>query len=97
MDQKILKVSHTSQLEPLLFSKNASLKISGNSAKIEEISLVSLSDKLFSLVLNIPTQVLAYMLGHMILTTLAPFMDKIIEAYHGHKPSDKHLSSMDYN
>merc|ERR1711990_181636 len=27
----------------------------------------------------------------------APFMDKIIEAYHGHKPSDKHISSMDYN
>jgi len=27
----------------------------------------------------------------------APFMDKIIEAYHGHKPSDKHLSSMDVN
>jgi arginine kinase len=27
----------------------------------------------------------------------APFMDKIIESYHGHKPSDKHLSSMDYN
>jgi arginine kinase len=23
-------------------------------------------------------------------------MDKIIESYHGHKPSDKHLSSMDY-
>jgi len=23
-------------------------------------------------------------------------MDKIIEAYHGHKPSDKHISSMDY-
>jgi len=27
----------------------------------------------------------------------SPFMDRIIEAYHGHKPSDKHLSSMDYN
>merc|ERR1711998_220657 len=27
----------------------------------------------------------------------APLMDKIIEAYHGHKPSDKHISSMDYN
>ena len=27
----------------------------------------------------------------------APFMDKIIESYHGHKPSDKHLSSMDVN
>merc|ERR1719231_464572 len=27
----------------------------------------------------------------------APFMDKIIESYHGHKPSDKHISSMDYN
>lgn len=26
----------------------------------------------------------------------APFMDRIIEAYHGHKPSDKHISSMDY-
>ena len=26
----------------------------------------------------------------------APFMDKIIEAYHGHKPTDKHISSMDY-
>jgi creatine kinase len=23
-------------------------------------------------------------------------MDKIIESYHGHKPSDKHISSMDY-
>jgi arginine kinase len=27
----------------------------------------------------------------------APFMDKIIEQYHGHKPTDKHISSMDYN
>jgi hypothetical protein len=27
----------------------------------------------------------------------APFMDKIIESYHGHKPNDKHISSMDYN
>ena len=27
----------------------------------------------------------------------APFFDKIIEAYHGHKPTDKHISSMDYN
>ena len=27
----------------------------------------------------------------------APFFDKIIEAYHGHKPNDKHISSMDYN
>lgn len=26
----------------------------------------------------------------------APFMDKIIEAYHGHKPSDKHIVDMDY-
>ena len=25
----------------------------------------------------------------------APFMDKIIEAYHGHQPADKHISSMD--
>ena len=27
----------------------------------------------------------------------APFMDKIIESYHGHKATDKHLSSMDVN
>merc|ERR1719253_1730193 len=27
----------------------------------------------------------------------APFFDKVIEAYHGHKPTDKHISSMDYN
>ena len=27
----------------------------------------------------------------------APLMDKIIEVYHGHKPTDKHISSMDYN
>lgn len=26
----------------------------------------------------------------------APLLDKIIENYHGHKPTDKHLSSMDY-
>ena len=26
----------------------------------------------------------------------APFMDKIIEAYHGHGPNDKHISSMDH-
>lgn len=26
----------------------------------------------------------------------APFMDKIIESYHGHKPSDKHIVDMDY-
>jgi len=26
----------------------------------------------------------------------APFMDKIIQAYHGHGPNDKHISSMDY-
>jgi hypothetical protein len=28
--------------------------------------------------------------------TFAPFFDKIIESYHGHKPNDKHISSMDY-
>ena len=27
----------------------------------------------------------------------APFFDKIIESYHGHKPSDKHISSMNVN
>jgi len=27
----------------------------------------------------------------------APFMDKIIETYHGHKATDKHISSMDVN
>jgi creatine kinase/arginine kinase len=27
----------------------------------------------------------------------APLMDKIISTYHGHKPTDKHLSNMDYN
>jgi hypothetical protein len=26
----------------------------------------------------------------------APLMDKLIEDYHGHKPTDKHISSMDY-
>ena len=26
----------------------------------------------------------------------APFMDKIIQTYHGHKPTDKHISDMDY-
>ena len=26
----------------------------------------------------------------------APFMDKIIETYHGHKPTDKHISNMNY-
>jgi arginine kinase len=26
----------------------------------------------------------------------APFMDKIIQTYHGHKPTDKHISSMDH-
>lgn len=25
----------------------------------------------------------------------APLMDKVIETYHGHSPSDKHISSMD--
>jgi len=29
--------------------------------------------------------------------TFAPFFDKIIEEYHGHGPTAKHLSSMDYN
>ena len=28
--------------------------------------------------------------------TFAPFMDKIIEEYHGHKPSDKHIVDMDH-
>jgi len=27
----------------------------------------------------------------------APFFDKIIEEYHGHKRTDEHISSMDYN
>lgn len=27
--------------------------------------------------------------------TFAPMMDKVIEDYHGHKPSDKHVSDMD--
>jgi hypothetical protein len=26
----------------------------------------------------------------------APFMDKIIETYHGHKPTDKHICNMNY-
>jgi len=26
----------------------------------------------------------------------APLFDKIIESYHGHKKSDKHVSDMDY-
>jgi creatine kinase/arginine kinase len=26
----------------------------------------------------------------------APFMDKIIQTYHGHKPTDKHISDMDH-
>merc|ERR1711988_1506888 len=26
----------------------------------------------------------------------APFMDKIIEQYHGHKPTDKHISNMNF-
>merc|ERR1719243_449538 len=29
--------------------------------------------------------------------TFAPFFDRIIEGYHGHKPTDKHISSMDVN
>ena len=28
-------------------------------------------------------------------TMYAPLFDKQIEAYHGHKPSDKHISDMD--
>ena len=27
---------------------------------------------------------------------MAPFFDKVIESYHGHKPTDKHISSMDH-
>jgi len=27
----------------------------------------------------------------------APLMDKIISTYHGHKPTDKHISDMDFN
>lgn len=26
----------------------------------------------------------------------SPFMDKVIESYHGHKPTDKHVTNMDY-
>jgi arginine kinase len=29
--------------------------------------------------------------------TFSPFFDKIIESYHGHKPNDKHISSMNVN
>ncbi len=39
----------------------------------------------------------AYAGSHDSYYTFAPFFDKIIEAYHGHKPSDKHISSMDAN
>merc|ERR1712072_1105183 len=41
--------------------------------------------------------VVVYAGSHDSYYAFAPFMDKIIEAYHGHKPSDKHISSMDYN
>ena len=38
----------------------------------------------------------AYAGSHDSYYAFAPFLDKVIESYHGHKPSDKHLSSMDY-
>jgi len=34
--------------------------------------------------------------SHDSYTTFNKFFDKIIEDYHGHKPSDKHVSNMDY-
>jgi len=34
--------------------------------------------------------------SHQCYYDMAPFFDKIIETYHGHKPTDKHISSMDH-
>lgn len=35
--------------------------------------------------------------SHEAYRVFAPLMDKIIEDYHGHKPTDKHVSDMDAN
>lgn len=68
--QKISKVSLISQLELVLFCKNALPEMFGNNAKTEEINLVSLLDKQSSLDLNGPTRVLESMLDLTILTML---------------------------
>jgi arginine kinase len=38
-----------------------------------------------------------YASSHDSYYSFAPFMDKVIESYHGHAPADKHISSMDVN
>jgi|TARA_B110000285_G_scaffold227693_1_gene289416 hypothetical protein len=66
------KVFHSSQLVPDLFFLDALLQMSGTYAKIEEIDLVSVSNKPFSLDANGPTPELVFMLDLTTLTMLLP-------------------------
>jgi len=45
---------------------------------------------------NVDSGIGAYAGSHNSYTTYAEFFDKIIEDYHGHKKTDKHISNMDY-
>ena len=63
---------HISQLVLHLSFRNALLQMSGMHAKIEEIDLVSVLNKPFSLDVNGPTQELVFTLDLMTLTMLLP-------------------------
>ncbi len=45
---------------------------------------------------NVHSGIGVYAGSHDTYYAFAPLMDKIIEDYHGHKPTDKHQSDMDY-
>ena len=50
---------------------------------------------IFSGCKNVDSSIGAYAGSHDSYKTFALFMDKVIDAYHGHKPGDSHVSDMD--
>lgn len=45
---------------------------------------------------NLDSGIGVYASSHHAYYVFAPLYDKVIEAYHGHKKTDKHISDMDY-
>jgi creatine kinase/arginine kinase len=58
---------------------------------------VSFEQMILSGAQNVDSGIGCYAGSHDSYTTFAGFFDKIIEDYHGHKKTDKHISDMDYN
>ena len=52
---------------------------------------------IFSGVQNVDSGIGVYAGCHDSYSAFAPLFDKIIEQYHGHKKTDRHVSDMDFN